>query len=97
MATYTIRFSGMVQGVGFRATCQHLARRLPTLAGQVCNLPDGRVQLTVRGAPAEVARLVEGLRQAFPGYIDDVEQRELASADDPLPPGLTGLHITHCP
>ena len=43
MPTYRIHFSGLVQGVGFRATCQRLARRLTGLAGQVCNRADGRV------------------------------------------------------
>jgi acylphosphatase len=93
MPIYRILFSGCVQGVGFRATCQHLAQRLPALAGQVCNLFDGRVQLTVRGPAEDVNRLVTLLRQAFPGYIDDVEQTELAPGDDPLPPGLSGVDI----
>jgi acylphosphatase len=97
MAIYRITFSGLVQGVGFRATCQHLARQIPSLAGQVCNLPDCRVQLTVRGPAEDVALLVNRLHAAFPGYIDRVEQRELAPADDPLPPGLSGVHITRAP
>jgi acylphosphatase len=93
MAVYRILFSGHVQEVGFRATCQHLARRLPALAGQVCNLSDGRAQLTVRGPAEDVDRLVALLRQAFPGYIDDVEQTELPPDDDSLPAGLSGVHI----
>jgi acylphosphatase len=97
MPTYTLFFSGAVQGVGFRATCQHLARRLPGLGGRVCNLPDGRVQLTVRGRAEDVTKLVAALREVFPGYIEDVEQRELAPADDPLPVGLSGVHITRGP
>jgi acylphosphatase len=93
MPTYRIHFAGQVQGVGFRATCRHLARHLPGLAGQVCNLPDGRVRLTVRGSPEEVARLVANLRDLFPG-ISGVEQNEIPPADDPLPPNLSGVQIT---
>src|SRR5207253_6911942 len=74
MPTYRIYFAGHVQGVGFRATCQQLARRLPHLAGQVCNLPDGRVSLIVRGEADDVDRLLEQLRAAFVGYLRDVQR-----------------------
>jgi acylphosphatase len=97
MPTYRIYFSGWVQGVGFRATCRQQARQFPRLAGQVCNLADGRVLLTVRGAAEEVAGLVNQLRDAFPRYIHGVEQAELPPGDDPLPPGLSGVQITHEP
>jgi acylphosphatase len=93
MPTYRIHFSGSVQGVGFRATCQHLARRLPGLAGQVCNLADGPVRLIVRGPAADVARLLAGLRDHFAGYLRDVEQTELPG-DERLPADLSGVQIT---
>jgi acylphosphatase len=93
MPVYRIVFSGHVQGVGFRATCRHLAQRPPALAGQVCNLSDGRVQLTVRGPAEDVNRLVGLLRETFPGYIDSVEQTELPPDNDPLPARLSGVQI----
>jgi acylphosphatase len=93
MPVYRILFSGHVQGVGFRATCQHLAQRLPALAGQVCNLNDGCVELTVRGPAENVNQLVELLRHTFPGYIDDVQQTELPAGSDPLPANLLGVRI----
>jgi acylphosphatase len=96
MPVYRIQFSGCVQGVGFRATCAQLARTLPALVGEVCNLRDGRVQLLVRGPAADVDRLIERLKDTFPGYIDDVQKNQLAAEDDPLPPGLAGIHITRC-
>jgi acylphosphatase len=92
MSTYRIHFSGLVQGVGFRATCRRLARQLPRLAGEVCNLSDGRVRLTVRGPAEDVDELVKMLTDQFPGYIDNVSRSELA--DDPLPADLSGVHIT---
>ncbi len=94
MPTYRISFSGRVQGVGFRATCRDLARRRPSLAGEVCNLSDGRVRLIVRGRAEDVAALVDDLRDAFTGYVDDVDERELPPGDDPLPAGLAGVQVT---
>jgi acylphosphatase len=93
MATYRIHFSGLVQGVGFRATCVRLARRLPALAGEVANLADGRARLVVRGPSGDVAALVAELRDAFRGYIDNVEQTQLPPGDDPLPAGLSGVRV----
>jgi len=81
--------------VGFRATCRRLARTLPALAGQVCNLADGRVRLIVRGPKEDVADLVGRLHEAFPAEIRKVEQVELAAGDDPLPEGLHGGEISH--
>src|SRR2546421_511322 len=94
MPTYRIYFEGQVQGVGFRATCRQLARQLPRLAGHVCNLPDGRVSLIVRGPAEDVDRLLERLRGAFTGSIRDLERNELQPGDDPLPAGLSGVEIT---
>jgi acylphosphatase len=94
MPTYRIHFSGQVQGVGFRATCRQLARQLPRLAGQVCNLPDGRVRLTVRGPAEDVLGLIDLLRAEFAGLVRDVERTELSPQDDPLPAGLSGVEVT---
>jgi acylphosphatase len=95
MPTYRIHFTGLVQGVGFRATCRRLARELPGLAGQVCNLPDGRVRLIVRGPAENVNQLIDMLNEQFPGYISGVSRDELPPSDDPLPPELSGVQIRH--
>ncbi len=97
MPTYQIYFAGQVQGVGFRATCRHLALRLPTLVGQVWNMPDGRVGLMVRGPAEDVGLLVERLQAAFPGHVREVEQSELAAGEDGLPEGLSGVEVSHAP
>ena len=43
-------YSGRVQGVGFRYTTRSIATGF-AVTGYVRNLPDGRVQLVVEGAP----------------------------------------------
>lgn len=55
-----ILYSGRVQGVGFRYTVQNLATGYE-ITGTVRNLPDGRVELTAEGPPAEL--------EAFRGAI----------------------------
>jgi len=52
---YTIRVTGKVQGVSFRANTQRVAEELD-LNGWVTNEPDGSVRIEVEGP-------VEGLRE----------------------------------
>jgi acylphosphatase len=63
-----ISFSGHVQGVGFRYTTRSLAAGFP-LTGFVRNLPDGRVQLVLEGAAAEIDRFLVELRKEMGQYI----------------------------
>lgn len=65
---WTVHFAGRVQGVGFRATTQSIARQF-TVAGCVRNLDDGRVQLIMEGDPAELAPCLQRIEEAFAGYI----------------------------
>jgi len=81
-----IRFSGRVQGVGFRATTVHLARDLP-LAGTVENLDDGDVELVVEGAAKDIDTLLDRLREHFDPCIRTISQ-DVSSAS-----GLFGQGI----
>lgn len=69
----TIYFSGRVQGVGFRFTTLQVAQEYE-IAGFVCNLPDGRVQVEAEGRPAEVAAFVNALEERMHGYIRKTER-----------------------
>jgi acylphosphatase len=70
-----------VQGVGFRASAAHEARRLG-VAGWVRNLPDGRVELEARGAPAAVDALCAWLAQGPRGArVTGVDIYEVPATD----------------
>ncbi|QEH37116.1 Acylphosphatase [Aquisphaera giovannonii] len=81
-------FSGHVQGVGFRATCRHLAGGYQVL-GHVRNLSDGRVELLAEGSSAEIDRLIEAIKSEMGHYI-----RETTVHDEPCgEPALTSFAI----
>jgi acylphosphatase len=59
-----IRFTGRVQGVGFRATARAAAANR-RVTGWVRNEPDGSVLMEVQGDAAEVSATLDTLRQAM--------------------------------
>ena len=63
-----VRFSGNVQGVGFRYTANSLARNF-NVRGYVLNLPDGDVELYAEGPESEVERFICAVRDEMSGYI----------------------------
>jgi thioredoxin reductase/acylphosphatase len=70
--TATVVVSGRVQGVGFRWWTRRRLEEL-RLEGEATNLPDGTVQIHVRGAAADVDRLLTVLRGGgTPGRVSDV-------------------------
>mgnify|MGYP000206236431 CR=1 FL=1 len=82
-----IYFSGRVQGVGFRFTANHLAKR-HALSGWVMNLPDGRVELLIQGEKENIDNFLADLNKEFKGYIMNTEIEELPLKDD-----LKDFHI----
>lgn len=66
-------FSGIVQGVFFRANTRREALRLG-LKGWVRNLPDGTVEAIVEGRRADVERLLEWCSSEIPlARVDSVD------------------------
>jgi len=62
-------YSGRVQGVGFRYTVKTVAAGFD-VAGIVRNLPDGRVELIVEGARAELDAFRAAIRdEGLAGFI----------------------------
>lgn len=74
-------FSGRVQGVGFRFTCEQLARDLE-LVGWVRNLSDGRVEIIAEGPEEMLKSLLDKLRDAFSRYITDVDAAWLRASGE---------------
>jgi len=69
----SVFYSGRVQGVGFRYSTMQVAREFD-VSGYVRNLLDGRVQLEIEGAPAEVEAFLTALEERMHGYIRKVER-----------------------
>ena len=63
-----VRYSGQVQGVGFRYTARGLAQGFP-VSGHVRNLRGGQVELWVEGEPGDVEGFLEALARTMAGYI----------------------------
>jgi len=64
----TVYYSGRVQGVGFRYTTEAIARGF-AVAGQVRNLPDGRVELVAEGLAEELDRFQQAISARMAGFI----------------------------
>lgn len=58
--------NGRVQGVFFRASARRRALSLG-LGGYAANLPDGRVEVIARGAPAQLDEFARWLAHGPPG------------------------------
>jgi acylphosphatase len=78
--------SGRVQGVGFRFTTQHEARKLG-LAGWVRNRADGSVEVEAEGPEEAIKTFLSFLRRGPLGaHVDAVSAEWLpAQGADPLP------------
>lgn len=85
-----VYYSGRVQGVGFRFTARHVARRFE-VGGSVRNLPDGRVELVAEGVREEIDAFLQAVQDALGRYIRDVAVESCPPSPTP-PAGFTIEH-----
>ena len=85
-----VYFSGRVQGVGFRYTCQSLARGY-SVAGYVQNVRDGRVELVAEGEPNELDEFLAAIQLEMGPYIRDADVQTESTDSEPL----QGFSIRH--
>lgn len=71
------KFSGNVQGVGFRFQFMLLAQELE-LVGWVKNLSDGRVEAEVQGPKEKIEFLVDSMKNKPIIRINSIEEKEQA-------------------
>ena len=69
-----VRFSGAVQGVGFRYTARRASDAFQ-VTGYVRNLPDGRVEMVVEGAPGQIDAFVAAVQDRMGHYIREAAQQ----------------------
>ena len=81
----SIRVTGRVQGVGFRAWTQDEAQRLG-LDGGVRNEPDGSVTALIAGPPSVVSAFIDRLHVGPPG--SRVTRVGTRPATDDVTPGF---------
>jgi acylphosphatase len=70
-----VRYSGRVQGVGFRVRAVKIAQRY-AVAGWVRNLSDGRVELLAEGPADVVAAFLQAIRDYWGDAIEAEERQE---------------------
>jgi len=68
-----IRYTGRVQGVGFRMTAQAVAESL-NLTGWVRNEPDGSVTLEIQGPDPLVRDALDGIPRVTRGRVERVDE-----------------------
>lgn len=79
---YRLIASGIVQGVGFRATVKKLAQK-HNIVGSVRNLPDGNVEIFVQGNEETVSLFIDAVKKIDrPAKVTDLYQETSANNND---------------
>lgn len=89
MERLAVRFTGLVQGVGFRMMAQAVAKELG-LTGWVRNEADGSVLMHVQGTPEVVQQCLQQIPRKTFGRVDNAQ-----SSPMPIERDETGFEIRH--
>ena len=81
MTRYHLRFTGRVQGVGFRWTATRAADMLG-LTGWVYNAWDGSVEMEVQGDEESIAEMIRTIDRGRFIQIDDIEKKIIPVVED---------------
>ncbi|MCR4952703.1 MAG: acylphosphatase [Treponema sp.] len=76
MIRLQLRFTGRVQGVGFRWTARNIADSLG-LTGWVMNDYDGTVLMEVQGRKETIQKMIEGLEHGTFIEIERIEREQI--------------------
>lgn len=79
--TKRVLYTGRVQGVGFRFTTREIARLHP-VTGFVRNLPDGRVEVVVKGDPDAIRRFLDAVAKRFKWNIRQTDEMPIGDDTD---------------
>ncbi len=85
-----ILFEGRIQGVGFRYSVKEIAKGFDVI-GCVKNLPNGTVELNVKGEYSEVKEFLREIMEEseISRHIKSTSEESLSA----LPKGITGFTI----
>ena len=86
---YHYKFTGHVQGVGFRWRARTLAEAL-SLTGWVENMWDGSVEMELQGYEESIDRVIEALQNGHYISIDRIERQKKAPVEDER-----GFHVRY--
>ena len=75
------RYSGRVQGVGFRHTVSRIATRYPVM-GYVRNLPDRTVEMVTECTEAEFQEFQQAIDAVFRRNIDECRVTQQAATGE---------------
>ncbi|MEM9065738.1 MAG: acylphosphatase [Planctomycetota bacterium] len=77
MKRLRLRFTGHVQGVGFRASTQGIARGF-AVTGWVHNDPDGSVTMEIQGEAAVIEEFLMEIDAQLGGYVHNTDRGDTA-------------------
>ena len=81
MIRSTVRYTGRVQGVGFRYTCVDIARRFQ-VAGYVQNQHDGSVKLVAEAETAELKKFLATIADRMSRNIKTEDRTNSAATSE---------------